>query len=589
MNSTRRGFIGGALTASIAAKLWAEEEKPLFRFGTMTDTHIGETVESCGRVKLAFQLFRSKGCDLIINTGDIADHYYPSGYAAYRQVFDEAYEGAADRPRQIFVYAGHDSIGYKGTQKWTEANTIALSAEAFDEVQKHLHAENGHTCTIKYKGYSFVVFPQYIGHKGFIGWDEYEKRIADAVADSPGKPVFVLDHIPAGGVWGGKPNTPRTEILSKFPQVVYFCGHLHGSVRSDLLLWQGKFTAVHSGCLQNWGAWLVGVSERRNAYGVLTVDVHPDRLDIRRWDVRDGSEILPDKPWVVPLPFVEDKAPWRKSVRKAEYAVPQFPSGATVKASAQGKKFKGFDVTIPSAGPKAHKYRLVAFRKDSSGEWKQFTWREVLGDWWLPPKERKAEVTALFDALYFTPGDTVCFSAAPVNPYGVAGAETAKSDAIVVPDGGDRGQMLLESADPAAEFGIFPIKAVGKANRRFKPDADGWYGPFGGEVMIALPPKLFAGKKGTRFRLTLDMESDQPEGAPRWQLRLMEPGGAGRGSEACVTPHGKSGPMRYVIAMTKGMRGGRMGNAETYGIAFLHVSKGRVKPGRLVVERVGGR
>ena len=68
MRTTRRSFLGGALLAPIGARLFADGEKPLFRFGVMTDTHVGKTVESCGRVKLALELFRDKGCELVINT-----------------------------------------------------------------------------------------------------------------------------------------------------------------------------------------------------------------------------------------------------------------------------------------------------------------------------------------------------------------------------------------------------------------------------------------------------------------------------------------------------------------------------------------
>ena len=589
MRSTRRSFINGALLAPLAARLGAAENRPVFRFGTMTDTHVLETVESCARVKQAFQLFREKGCELIVNTGDIADHFYPKGYAAYRQVFEEVYAGAAERPRQFFVYAGHDDIGYGTSNKrWSDATTVAQAPQAFEAVQKLLNAENGHTCTMDHKGYKFVVFPQYVGFKGFITFAEYEKRIADAVAASPGKPVFVLDHMPAGGVWGGARQSPaRTQILSKFPQVVYFCGHFHGSVWNELLVWQGKFTAVHSGCLQNWGEWLVtSQHERHPGYGVLTVDVFPDRLDIRRWDVRDGSEVLPDKPWIVPLPFVEEKAPWRTIVRRAEYAVPKFPAGAELKVTAT-KPFRGFELKFPSAGPKAYKYKVVASHKDASGEWRQLTWCETMGDWWLRPGERAAELETLFMAPFFTSGDTVRFQIVPVNPFGVAGAPLAWSAEFVVPDDGRRGEVLLDSADPAAELGVYPVRAVGNAARRFKPDADGWYGPFGGDdVAIALPPKLFAGKKGASFRVTFDMESDTPEGALRWRLRLADATGRDSASVKYSTPGGKSGPMRYVMSVTKGARNGRFGNADTYHLILQDGRRCRGKFGRIIIEKM---
>ena len=185
MRTTRRTFLGGAMLAPLGVRLWAADEKSLFRFGVMTDTHVGKTVESCGRVKLALQLFRSKGCELVINTGDIADWHYPTGYQAYRQVFDEVFAGAEQKPGEIYVYAWHDAFAYKGHAREMAARD---APEAFEDVRRLLKAPNSHTDTVVHKGYTFVVFPQFVGNKGFIGWDEYEKRIADACAANPGKP-----------------------------------------------------------------------------------------------------------------------------------------------------------------------------------------------------------------------------------------------------------------------------------------------------------------------------------------------------------------------------------------------------------------
>ena len=198
MNTTRRSFLGGALLAPIGARLFAGGGKPLFRFGVMTDTHIGQTVESCGRVKLALELFREKDCELVINTGDIAEGHYPTGYQAYRQVFDEVYAGAERKPGEIYVYAWHDVKGYKG-----HAREMAVrdAPEAFEEVRRLLKAPNSHTDTVVHKGYTFVVFPQFAGDEGFIGWDEYEKRVAAACAakESGAERVLVIERDDAPG------------------------------------------------------------------------------------------------------------------------------------------------------------------------------------------------------------------------------------------------------------------------------------------------------------------------------------------------------------------------------------------------------
>ena len=88
MKATRRGFIGGAAAfAPFATRLWAAET-PLLKIGVMTDTHVGKTKESCARARLAYEMFRDMGVDLIANVGDVADHHYPTGYTAYREMVE---------------------------------------------------------------------------------------------------------------------------------------------------------------------------------------------------------------------------------------------------------------------------------------------------------------------------------------------------------------------------------------------------------------------------------------------------------------------------------------------------------------------
>ena len=90
----RRGFIGG-LAAAAVLPTRADGEKPLFKVGLVTDTHVRETRKSCERVELAYKLFRAQGVDMIVNCGDIADKFYPKGYALYSAIRRETYPDPA--------------------------------------------------------------------------------------------------------------------------------------------------------------------------------------------------------------------------------------------------------------------------------------------------------------------------------------------------------------------------------------------------------------------------------------------------------------------------------------------------------------
>jgi hypothetical protein len=59
---TRQGFVraaGAFAFAPFTGTLFAADEKPLFRMGVMTDTHVGKTPESCSRLKAALELFKA--------------------------------------------------------------------------------------------------------------------------------------------------------------------------------------------------------------------------------------------------------------------------------------------------------------------------------------------------------------------------------------------------------------------------------------------------------------------------------------------------------------------------------------------------
>lgn len=575
---SRRSFVCGlAAVLPFPAALFAAETKPVMRLGVMSDTHVGKTVESCERVRLALELFKAKGCGMVINAGDIADHHYPAGYAAYRQVFDGVFAGGS-KPREIYVYAWHDAYDYQGhPREAVEDDALA----AFEDVRRLLKAENGHTDIVTFNGYTFLVFPQFVSGKGFLGWDDYRKAVAKACAASHGKPVFVVDHVPIGGVWGALRDSQRAKILSKFPQVVYLCGHSHGSLRDDLHICQTDFTAINAGCLQNWGSGTVGNPEpRRQAYGVLTIDVFADRLLVRRWDVRDGSEIHPENPWIVPLPFATSSAPWRREARKAAERVPAFASGAALAAIAGPE---GFRLAFPSAGESAFKYRIDVERKGKDGAWASYTWREALGTWWLPPKERPDRIEHLFEMPFFTTGETVRFAVTPQNQYGVKGRTVIRSKALVVPKCGETRKIVLESSDPLKEFGIVSRT---KASRRQKVGADGWCGPFGsGQWVLKLPDGLFAGPCGTHYRVTLDMETDQPESSKRWNLRLSNAKGPGFGTVRHATPVGRSGSMRYVMELSC-LPEGKRGSSDSYDVYFENGFKSRLRLSYLKVEKL---
>ena len=256
----------------------AAEEQPVWTAGIVTDTHVGSTRESCDLVEKACTLFASRGIDVFIHCGDIADRHSPEGYRILAELTDAAFP--AKPKEKIWVYADHDFNGRRD-EPW---ETV------MGDVKRHLGASNGLYGLVDMRGWPLLVFPQR------IDFARAERMLSDACSDPrfAGKPVFVFDHVPPEdttedtATWGDR---GRRDLYSKFPRAIVVHGHVHGSLRSELNIWQGGFTAVNMGCLSRWEGRAVGAApETKRSHGAVLMEVFADRVVFRRYDVRTGEE-----------------------------------------------------------------------------------------------------------------------------------------------------------------------------------------------------------------------------------------------------------------------------------------------------------
>ena len=178
--ATRKEFLSGAAAVGAApfVRTWgADGGKPLWKAGLMTDTHVHKTMESCSRVRAACELFAKHEVDLVVNCGDIADLYYPTGFQSLRKVYSESFR---DRKlEEVWVYANHDRLRRK--EPWQEV---------MKDVRRLLEIPHEPYASIDFKGYPLIVFPQW------LNYERAKAMLDEACAKYPGKPVFVFDHIP---------------------------------------------------------------------------------------------------------------------------------------------------------------------------------------------------------------------------------------------------------------------------------------------------------------------------------------------------------------------------------------------------------
>ena len=504
--------------------------EPVLRVGIITDTHVNPKKSSCKVLKEALTLFKNHKVDMVINTGDIADHYYEQGYRHYRDTVNEVFADVKDKPQEIFVYANHDWIDRKNEP----------FIDVFKDVKKHLGIPHDPYDVITLKGYTFVVVPQ------FMDIARYEAMVSKAVKDSPGKPVFVIDHTPAGSTvynsvtWG---DARRTRMLSKYPQAVQISGHVHGTLTNELNIWQGAFTAVNAGCLGRWGGALIGNEpEMKISDMALILEVYPEKLVFRRFFSTTKEEFSADEPWVVPLPFDPETAPYNPAYRKKVSTTPEFPEKSAVSVSQNTSEM---EFVFPRAIHKngVFNYKTEIFCKNGN-KWQKWARRDVMGDFMLPENRRPENVKISYNIGYFDAGKEYKAVITPLNFFGKAGKAVSAEFSIKEKKADT---VVFESRNPAADCKFMSGLAGGTP---FELDKNGFFIHDKRDGRLEFPAGVWAGKRGTRFRFTVDMHLVQSR-SKQWTLVLRNPVPLKNANYRIATAPGNSGMQRYVIEFTK--------------------------------------
>ena len=556
---TRKTFIQAAGAFVALQARGGASTAPLWKAGIVTDTHVHRTCGSCRLVKAACDLFAAHDVDIFVNCGDIADHYYPEAYPILKEITDGAFPRKP--PRKIWIYANHDHIDRKD-EPWR----VVMA-----DVKRLLGATNEFFDVSDFKGYPLVSLPQWYTSNA-QDYARVEKMLADVCAKYPTGPVFVFDHVPPldttdnSVTWG---DAKRRALYSKFPRVVDICGHAHGSLRSELNIWQGAFTAVNMGCLQVWGGHAVGAApaSKRN-YGAVVMEVYPDRLVFRRFDVRTRAEYGAAEPWTVPLPFDPAAAPYRRERTAATEPVPAFPAGASL-ALVPDAPFGALTLAFPRAegahGTYIYKVEVT------SPEGASLARCDLFGQFYLPESAREPRVERRLSAGYLEPGRRYRVRVTPCNCFGKGGRPL---EAEFTAPSARTGEALYASADPMSDCGFWSGLSGGKKIAA----KDGWYAIGGGNYRLEFPAGAWGTAKG-RFRFTVDLETEQV-GPRTWTLVLRHPEPLMNANARIATPRGASGPARYVIEFM------RHSPAHNFYLLVREGGPGRIRFKSVRIERV---
>jgi hypothetical protein len=287
-------------------------------------------------------------------------------------------------------------------------------------------------CHTVIKGYHFITMSE---DNDFLCSSEYSEKIVaaleteikKAVAAAPDKPVFVLTHYPPKDTVCGSHGKSGQERLGamfkKYPQVVSLSGHTHYPLEDERSIWQKEYTALSTstlayGCMEErpFNSCNGIIPFAREVTQMMYMEVFPDRLVIRRYNVADKREIKPDRPWVVPMPFDPARAVYTDA-RAEKRRAPEFPEGAKILL----RYDFGFLYMIFEAAKHddfVHSYR-VRITDEANGE---VVWEHCyVGDFYRLEHNRDNRMVFRLPTDVLIPGNTYCYEIYPVESFGREG------------------------------------------------------------------------------------------------------------------------------------------------------------------------
>ena len=369
--------------------------------------------------------------------------------------------------------------------------------------------------------------------------------------------------------WG---NPERRKILDKYPQVVHISGHVHGTLTNELNIWQGNFTSVNAGCLFTWAGALTGNTPVSMLSDMaMIMEIYPEKLVFRRFFSMSKEEYQADTPWTVPLPFDRKTAPYNIESRKAKTVAPEFPDNTKIDVKIADK---GVKISFPQALHKdgVFNYKVILSVKNKD-KWVQFARKDIMGNFMHGGSKRNRKASLDLSCGYFDTGKSYKVEVVPVHFFGSEGkAVSAEFDFNFKPVS----TVVYETSNPMKDCPYFSGIEGGE---QMKLDKDGFYINDSFNTRLIFPDKVWEGKKGTKFRFTVDLYMKQSD-LRGWTMVLRNPVPLVNANARIQTPPGDNGVSRYVIEFAK------QGDAYKYYLLIREGENGKIRFDRIKIERL---
>ncbi len=393
-----------AQNAADKAKTLAErtfdDKNIILRFAAISDTHM-QTPNWIPSRKLtkALEQLNAKAdgkLDAVLISGDLTDYGMPEQAAELKRVFDNS-SIDLNKTRLVFTIGNHEYYAHqlqKAPWKGGYLFRDVFGEQAYNGASpEEIQAANYHATV---NGYDFIAVncDQYESEVKYrdsdIEW--LKKQLADAVKNHPGKPVFVTSHPNItgtnlgsndGSFWAGR---DLYYVLKDYPQVIFFCGHLHYSEADERSIWQGEFTTIGLGStyyLSNHdkddvtGSPFIDLDGGYEANDFLEtpgqglyleVDKN-NNVRITRMDFTHNRGIK--TPWIIPAPKKDNShlayyTPAREKITFGKTA-PVFPKNAYIKEVSTAKGLYQFEFTQAKDNDMVYCYE-VSFIDNATGK-----------------------------------------------------------------------------------------------------------------------------------------------------------------------------------------------------------------------------
>lgn len=340
-----------------------------FKVAVISDTQLPPTEELLAEddtylknFKNTLNVIKNNDVDMILFAGDIGDLGTSFAFQTYVDAIDEVF--GEDKPiiqtimgnhdywsKNVFTYRPHRAAFEKalGTSPWTH---FVVNGYHFIGASPDSGSMQG--------GYQITA-------------DWLDSELQKAAADSDGKPIFVMTHNqPLNTSYGSEDWGDKylVEVLSKYPNVIDFSGHVHYSVLDERSIWQGEYTVINTQSLsyieleQGKENGTIPPNADATPMGYI-IDFNEDSFSIHRINFADGNmgkEEKADRVWSFSLPYVND-GKYSFENRMAENKVPVIlETNGT--ANINGDKITlsfpaGFDDDF------VHSYKVVIDDKDT--------------------------------------------------------------------------------------------------------------------------------------------------------------------------------------------------------------------------------